>query len=281
MKTITSIIISLFMAAPTLSFQPVDINSASLEQLMLLPGVGKKLAEDILIYRKRHGPLSGPAHLSQVNGMTDKKLEHMRDHMVFLGPVRQVKKTLGSPPLPEPKKIILLNKPIISLYALETSVLNAQGLSQDLDQSLSSRSRIAAWLPKLSALFDVDRGDVTTEKKVENSSDSLLRRGGRDFSVGVRATFDLEKLIFNRDELEVAKLSLKRLEKRDEVISKVQKNYFRYLRLAKTAESPVDVTTAQAISLEMAEIEAVLDSMSMGEFTRFQVAKPSAVAGRA
>lgn len=59
---------------------PLDLNSATLEQLVALPGIGPVTAQKILDYRQQHGafhavselegvPGIGPAHLAQLKGL--------------------------------------------------------------------------------------------------------------------------------------------------------------------------------------------------------------------
>jgi competence protein ComEA len=59
---------------------PVDLNSATLEQLEALPGIGPVTAQKILDYRQQHGafhsvaelqgvPGIGPAHMAQLKGL--------------------------------------------------------------------------------------------------------------------------------------------------------------------------------------------------------------------
>jgi competence protein ComEA len=60
---------------------PVNINTASLEQLMTLPGVGPATAEKILEYRHAHGGFSSVEELMAVKGIGPKKLEGMRKYV--------------------------------------------------------------------------------------------------------------------------------------------------------------------------------------------------------
>jgi comEA protein len=59
----------------------VNLNKATLMDLQLLPGIGPKMAERILAYRKQHGPFSSLAQLSEVSGIGPKKLEKLLPHM--------------------------------------------------------------------------------------------------------------------------------------------------------------------------------------------------------
>lgn len=47
----------------------VNINTASAEQLALLPGVGAKAAQRIIEYREQHGRFAKPTDLMQVKGI--------------------------------------------------------------------------------------------------------------------------------------------------------------------------------------------------------------------
>lgn len=55
----------------------VDINSAKLGEIVLLPGVGRKLAQAILDWRGAHGPFESLNSLGDVPGIGEKKLEAM------------------------------------------------------------------------------------------------------------------------------------------------------------------------------------------------------------
>jgi competence protein ComEA len=59
----------------------VRVNSASLEELQRLPGVGPAIARAILEYRTQKGRFSSLQDLLKVNGIGPKKLESLRDHV--------------------------------------------------------------------------------------------------------------------------------------------------------------------------------------------------------
>ena len=47
----------------------VNINTAGVEELMTLSGIGKKRAEDIIAYREMNGPFSSTEELMNVSGI--------------------------------------------------------------------------------------------------------------------------------------------------------------------------------------------------------------------
>ncbi len=61
---------------------PININTASLDQLDLLPGVGPATAQKILDYRQANGPFSDIEEIQQVSGIGPAKYEQMRDLIV-------------------------------------------------------------------------------------------------------------------------------------------------------------------------------------------------------
>lgn len=58
--------------------EKVDINSATLEELMGLPGIGEGLAARIMAYREEHGPFLSVEELDEVYGIGEAKLATLR-----------------------------------------------------------------------------------------------------------------------------------------------------------------------------------------------------------
>jgi competence protein ComEA len=57
---------------------PVDLNSATPEQLDTLPGVGPSTAARIVAYRQQHGPFHSLAELDGVSGIGPSKLAELK-----------------------------------------------------------------------------------------------------------------------------------------------------------------------------------------------------------
>ncbi len=62
---------------------PVHINTASVDELCALNGVGPKLAEKILGVREANGPFKTPEDLKKVPGIGKKKLEKLLPGVIF------------------------------------------------------------------------------------------------------------------------------------------------------------------------------------------------------
>jgi len=59
----------------------VNINTATAEQLTVIPGVGEVLAARIVEYRNTSGGFRSPRDLMNVKGVGEKKLEQMTDYV--------------------------------------------------------------------------------------------------------------------------------------------------------------------------------------------------------
>lgn len=79
MGLISMMTVALIMAwaVPALAEEAglVDINTATVEQLMTLDGIGESYAKRIIEFREKNGPLKTPEDLLKIKGIGEKTLE--------------------------------------------------------------------------------------------------------------------------------------------------------------------------------------------------------------
>ena len=63
----------------------VNINTASIEELRLLPGIGPARIRNILAYRHKH-PFRTVEELARIKGIGRKMVRHLRVHLAVNGP---------------------------------------------------------------------------------------------------------------------------------------------------------------------------------------------------
>ena len=64
---------------------PIDINTASAEELQELMGIGPVLAQAIVDYRAEHGPFASVDELLEVSGIGATKLDNIRSDVTVGG----------------------------------------------------------------------------------------------------------------------------------------------------------------------------------------------------
>lgn len=63
----------------------VDINSAGLDELQTLPGIGPVLAQRILDYRRENGPFESFSDLANVEGIGDGIMDQIAEYVIVGG----------------------------------------------------------------------------------------------------------------------------------------------------------------------------------------------------
>jgi len=75
-----SLFVALFMmAGPASAGDRINLNTATVEQLQELPGIGPATAAAIEAYRNEHGSFKSVDELTNVKGVGVKRLESIRD----------------------------------------------------------------------------------------------------------------------------------------------------------------------------------------------------------
>ena len=86
MAVLTVLTVALMMSwvvpAIAADLEKVNINTATLEELMTLDGIGQKYAERILAFREKNGPFQTPEDLLIIKGIGQKILEANIDRIL-------------------------------------------------------------------------------------------------------------------------------------------------------------------------------------------------------
>lgn len=82
-ETQTSEVLS--SSEPSINEGKININTASVSQLALLPGIGEILASRIVDYRERNGAFTTIEQLQLVDGIGEKRLEELLDYITVGG----------------------------------------------------------------------------------------------------------------------------------------------------------------------------------------------------
>ncbi len=86
------------MAADTPTAAPagvVNINTADVAQLSLLPRIGAKVAQRIVDYRQEHGAFKKTSDLMQVKGIGDKSFQSLSPYLTVEGKTTLTAKVRG------------------------------------------------------------------------------------------------------------------------------------------------------------------------------------------
>jgi len=67
--------------APRAPQRPVNLNTATVTELMQLPRVGQKTAERIIAFRKQHGGFQRPEELMNVKGIGEKSYAKLKPYL--------------------------------------------------------------------------------------------------------------------------------------------------------------------------------------------------------
>lgn len=84
--------------------KPVNINTATSEELQQVPGIGPATAQKILQMRKSYGPFKSVDDLLAIRGLGQKRLDKMRKYLTVGKPTVPKSAVSGSNPTPPQKE---------------------------------------------------------------------------------------------------------------------------------------------------------------------------------
>ena len=129
-------------------------------------------------------------------------------------------------------------------------------------EALASRARTAGWVPSLRVGARRGQG-VDLSSSVD---DAVRLSTDDDLTLSASLTFDLDRVVFRREEVALARTAATERNARDERIEKVVHLYF--LRRRLQLERDLGVGDRLGHAVEIARIEAMLDAFTEGAFGR-------------
>jgi hypothetical protein len=268
------LVMAVVCVAPQAWAQEVDVNGATASQLEALPGIGGKIAAEIVRERDENGPFSGiddlQARVASVSNGVANKLR---------GNVRFAQSGTESVIIQEGKVVSNdVVKKVLMRFAAEPTAREVQQQAveylrahPDMIDSWRTRARVNALAPRVTTTaqgtLDDDLRTVTNldaaAAEIESKTDSATGR------LTVGATWDLDRLIFEPQEMAVAREAARTATLRDRALSEVTRRYYDRRRLQVDLElaPPTDLGDRVKKELRLQELTADLDALTGGWFS--------------
>lgn len=263
-----SLVLCALLSVSALAQEAIDVNTATREQLEALPGVGAKTASDIIRERDENGPFGSVDDLNRVPSMTPTIMGKLKG-LVRAGGSDQV--------LIQEGKVVSSEtvRKVLKRYAGEPTVREVQdqavayaNVHPEIVDSWRVRSRTNALAPRLrtGAQGTLNR-DLRTVTEV-GQADTEFKSDDNGGRLIVDATWELDRLIFEPQEMNVAREAVRMSNLRDRVLDDVTRRYFERRRLQIDIElsPPKDLADRVKKELRLQELTADMDAATGGWF---------------
>jgi hypothetical protein len=172
--------------------------------------------------------------------------------------------------------------PIAILRGAATALAQAE---PERARSLVDRARWAAWLPELRVRLDRRLARTESLDLGRSALDPTATPVGvdaiNDLRYEWRATWDLSRIVFNPDELGAGTQGLRMGEVRREMEAAVIRLYFerRRLKVEALTSDASDTASGARVELRIEELEAELDALTGGAFSRWRTSHAKGPSG--
>jgi competence protein ComEA len=254
--------------------EPVDVNDASKELIEAVPGIGAKAAAEIVRERELNGPFAS--------------VDDLVSRVPSLGPVAQRKAASllsFASPAPTPSTS---SRPAASaadvaralahfrdepaIRDVQVAALDYARVHPEVVDGWMLRARVRAAAPQL--LVQGETGVDDNLKKITNLDatspeiDALTNGGMGKLTVAAR--WDLDRLVFEPEEMIIARESVRTAALRDRVLEDVTRRYFerRRVEVELFLAPPTDLGERIKIELRIDELAADLDALTGGFFSQ-------------
>lgn len=255
------------------NFQPVNLNAASKEQIMVLPGVGEKLAQRIVEHRSEKGQFASLDDLLIVKGFKPKLLSELSGKIelskVKKGLVTKVaKETIKPKTESEMRDQIAVLEKEPKLGEIQQQAMRYATADPERIEEWFKRARTAPALPSVSLAAGTGFDSQAGTREKSGDAGVLSRRNASDFNFSLKMEWKLGDLVFNRDELSVARESFRMAVIRERVLHDVMKSYVERKKARIKALTGESLSPMERIELDLfvEEQTAILDGLTGGWF---------------
>lgn len=265
------LLVAVALCLPALA-QPVDINTASPDELEALPGIGPRLAGEIVRERERNGPFASLEDLARVPGISSSIIDKLQG---------LARAGSGRPPIVLKEGEVIpaeVVEQVLAKYAAEPTVREVQKAALDYARAHPEvidawrlRSRVAAAVPEVETDFRVQLDDDRRELRDPDAARAMtvIDEDDRGYRFGIGLDWKLDRLIFNREELSAVRESVRLANLRDRVLDEVTRRYYERRRLQVDLElsPPTDLGDRIRKELRVQELTADIDALTGGFFS--------------
>lgn len=260
----------LSLAAPAQAQEQVEVNSATREQLESLPGIGAKTASDIVRERDESGPFASFEDLqARVPSVTASVASKVRG-LLKVGPAEQLVVQEGKVVSKEVVRKVLMR------FAAEPSVREVQEraiawvqVHPEIADSWRTRARFNALAPRLTTTGQGTLDDDLRVVEQAGQSDVEAKTNNATGRLTVGVTWELDRLIFEPQEMAVAREAVRTANLRDRLLEEVTRRFFERRRLQVDLElaPPTDLADRVRKELRLMELTADIDAFTGGWFS--------------
>jgi competence ComEA-like helix-hairpin-helix protein len=248
----------LMTASPSLA-QKININTADEEELSELPGIGAKLSENIVKDREQNGKFLVVDDLSRVPGVSERLVAKIRNKVTTGGNGALVVKEGEAIPDDVVGRIMASFGDEPSIREVQEAAVEYARANPDTVDGWRWRVRTTALLPQVRSyvIGDIDR-DIRTRTNLD-ATDAVVETTDNDNSVrlALQATWDLDRLVFDRNELGVWRETMRMANLRDR----------RRLQIDIKLAPPTELADRVRKELRIQELTADLDALTGGWFS--------------
>lgn len=262
----------LLLTSAAIAAGKVNINSATREEMQELDGIGPKLADAIVTDREDNGTFASVEDLARVPGVSSGLVQKL------YGKVTVSSRSSGATILREGEKVSQTAvQGVLKKFAGEPTIREVQQaaiaharVEPGLIDSMRWRLRTAAALPRVRLDGDAQQDLDLAERNEIGAPNVLVSEDDKSFGAGVQVQWELERLIFNDDELGLSRETVRLGNLRDRVVDEVTRRYYERRRLQVDLElsPPTELADGVRKELRVQELTADIDALTGGWYSK-------------